>query len=402
MDPERALWTGPPPPPRRPRPLYATPRLAALLATVLIILLGVAVLLPPSGIVAGLNGFDPFGLGPAGPPGPNASLAIASIGPSPSPTHVRPTPPPLPSFVAYRVRRGDTLTAIARRYQTTARSIAFWNRATYPTLDPDSPKYRPGYIEVGWTLVLIPRAVVDEDELPSASPPNPTPSAPPAPTPTPTLGPISTDPAIVVSHGPRGTNQVALTFDMGGRLDPAVDIMTVLAARGVHATIFPTGELATTRFGRDALAIVRDRPDLFVLANHSWDHPDFTTLTEAQIASQLDRTEKALSGLVGRTSRPFFRPPYGAWNHDVRVAVGRAGWHYMVMWDIDTIDWKPTSQGGPTAEDIEARVLANAEGGSIVLMHLGGYHTLEALPAILDGLAGKGLQPVTLREMLGG
>jgi hypothetical protein len=33
-----------------------------------------------------------------------------------------------------------------------------------------------------------------------------------------------------------------------------------------------------------------------------------------------------------------------------------------------------------------AKVLAEAQGGSIVLMHLGGYETLNALPAIVAGL----------------
>jgi hypothetical protein len=44
--------------------------------------------------------------------------------------------------------------------------------------------------------------------------------------------------------------------------------------------------------------------------------------------------------------------------------------------------------------------LSKAQGGSIVLMHLGGWHTLEALPDILAGLQSKGLGPVTLAEML--
>jgi peptidoglycan/xylan/chitin deacetylase (PgdA/CDA1 family) len=72
------------------------------------------------------------------------------------------------------------------------------------------------------------------------------------------------------------------------------------------------------------------------------------------------------------------------------------------MWDIDTIDWRPTSEGGPTRTDIEAKVLSRAEGGSIVLMHLGGWHTLEALPGILAGLQTRGLEPVRLSEMIGG
>jgi peptidoglycan/xylan/chitin deacetylase (PgdA/CDA1 family) len=119
------------------------------------------------------------------------------------------------------------------------------------------------------------------------------------------------------------------------------------------------------------------------------------------MADQLWRTEEALAPLGGQSTRPWFRPPFGAWTRAVREGVGAAGWRSIVMWDIDTIDWRPTSEGGPTATDIEAKVLANAQGGSIVLMHLGGWHTLEALPGIVDGLATKGLRPVTLEEMLG-
>jgi hypothetical protein len=48
-----------------------------------------------------------------------------------------------------------------------------------------------------------------------------------------------------------------------------------------------------------------------------------------------------------------------------------------------------------------AKVEANARGGSIILMHLGGYHTLEALPGILAAVEAKGLQPATLGELLG-
>ena len=136
--------------------------------------------------------------------------------------------------------------------------------------------------------------------------------------------------------------------------------------------------------------------------SHSWDHPNFTELTAAQMADQLQRTESAVSEIAGRTTKPWFRPPYGAWTAEVRAGVGAAGYPYTVMWDIDTIDWRPTSDGGPTAKDIEAKVLSRAEGGSIVLMHLGGWHTLEALPGIVAGLEARGLEPVTLAEMFGG
>ncbi len=38
-----------------------------------------------------------------------------------------------------------------------------------------------------------------------------------------------------------------------------------------------------------------------------------------------------------------------------------------MLWDVDTIDWKPIRDGGPTAAQIVANVLAQAQGGSILL-----------------------------------
>ncbi|HSK53152.1 MAG TPA: LysM domain-containing protein [Clostridia bacterium] len=95
-------------------------------------------------------------------------------GPTPTLTFVRPTATPLPTFFAYRVRTGDTLISIARRFETTPQSIGYWNRATYPTLDPESSRYNPNDIRVGWTLLIIPRAEVDDQDLtPPPSSPEP-------------------------------------------------------------------------------------------------------------------------------------------------------------------------------------------------------------------------------------
>ncbi len=340
----------------------------------------------------------------AGPPAPSAEPPPPSELPGPSPvptagaTFARPTPTPLPTFLAYLVKPGDTLINIALTYETTPLSIAYWNRPNYPSLDPDSPTYDPNRIEVGWTLMVIPRAIVDGQApppLPTASPSlAPSPLLPPAPTPRPDGA------SILISNGPRESKWVALTFDMGGRLDPALAIVDWLIANDVRATIFPTGQSGTeTEVGREVLRRAAAHPELFTVGNHSWDHPAFTDLTDAEIADQLNRTEAAVDAVTGRTTRPFFRPPFGSHDAAARAAIGTAGWPYTVMWDVDTIDWKPTADGGPTRSDIEAKVLSRAQGGSIVLMHLGGYETLAALPAVVAGLRKRGLEPVTLAEM---
>lgn len=277
---------------------------------------------------------------------------------------------------SYTVRQGDTLFSIASAHGTSVAILLALNHI------PDENAIEPGQ------HLNIPV-------------PTPTPTATPTPTPTPTP---PAGPSARIDHGPRDTTHIALTLDMGGRVEPALDIMGWLVANQVKATIFMTGAMAenpNTDAGRQVLAIVDAHPELFDLGNHSYSHPDFRELSPAQMDAELHTTEAAVAKYTARPMRPIWRPPFGGINQAVLNAVGPAGYTHTIMWDVDTIDWLPEADGGPTADDIVAKVLANARGGSIVLMHLGGYNTLEALPRIVDGLRTRGLEPVTLSEMLG-
>src|SRR5690606_11002080 len=149
------------------------------------------------------------------------------------------------------------------------------------------------------------------------------------------------------------------------------------------ATIFMTGAMAenpNADAGREVHQLVASHPELFDLGNHSYSHPDFRDLTDADIADETRRTAEAIAAVVDTGPRPWFRPPFGGQDARVVRAVAAAGYPYTVMWDVDTIDWRPEAEGGPTAHDMVDKVLANAQGGSIVLMHLGGYNTFESLP----------------------
>jgi hypothetical protein len=68
------------------------------------------------------------------------------------------------------------------------------------------------------------------------------------------------------------TSEVALTFDMGGRLDPAKAILDYLVTERVCATIFPTGAAIATPEGAAAMAVVRAHPELFEVGDHTQDH----------------------------------------------------------------------------------------------------------------------------------
>ncbi|MEP7082946.1 MAG: LysM peptidoglycan-binding domain-containing protein, partial [Chloroflexota bacterium] len=195
-----------------------------------------------------------------------STAATASVAPSATPTlTATPTPPPA-AATTYTVVGGDTLYSLARRFGTTVQQLQAWNAERYPALARDA-----GVLEVGWVLVVAGEPGVT---------PAPTASPTVAPTPPPTgtgctagnrvaAGSAQTL-AIIPNAGPG----VALTFDMGGRMDPAVDIMSFLVANRVCATIFATGVMSETPQGEQVLAIIRDHPELFEIANHTMYHCD--------------------------------------------------------------------------------------------------------------------------------
>jgi hypothetical protein len=138
-----------------------------LAVTLLAALLGLAL----AGCIPTAAGSNSPAVG-TGPPA-SPSPVPAPTGPTPVPSFARPTPTPGPTFLVYVVKTGDSLERIADQFGTTGRSIAYWNRGTYPSLDPEAPSYKPNLIRIGWILVLIPNVVVDEQTLPQPTP-NPT------------------------------------------------------------------------------------------------------------------------------------------------------------------------------------------------------------------------------------
>lgn len=193
---------------------------------------------------------------------------------------------------------------------------------------------------------------------------------------------------------------------MGYRLDPAVEILELLTERGVAATIFLSGivfdQEETRATAERVLQIIADRPDLFQLGQHGYGATELAGLSRSAVIAEVRGAERTLAGYGAPDLRPYFSPPGGAWSPELLDTLGSLGYSRTVLWDVDPLDWKPPVDGRPSAAEVAARVLDHIQGGSIVLLHLGGFNTLPALPDIIGGLAARGYRPVTVAELLAG
>ncbi len=156
---------------------------------------------------------------------------------------------------------------------------------------------------------------------------------------------------------------LTLTFDDCGTPEAIHGILDILAQRGLYAIFFPTG-------------VCRDLypwlvPTLVAaghrVCNHTYSHPDLTRLSDAAVASEIQRGVSVDCDL--------FRPPYGALDRSGRIVRIAASLGYRIqLWDVDTRDW-----AGTPADLMVAMIHAR---GGVVLFHMHGIHTLEALRAL--------------------
>ena len=240
-------------------------------------------------------------------------------------------------------------------------------------------------------------AAVGEHPRQPASTDPPSPPTTAAPATTAPAGP----PAVVVSRGNPGRRIVALTFDAGADTGFTAEILDVLDLAGVPATFGITGKWAAAN------------PDLVrrmagaghVIMNHTYEHRSYTgvsarpaLLSPEERRTDLERTDEVIQSVTGRSTRPWFRAPYGDYDSSVNAMAGALGYRYHVHWTVDSLGW----QGLPAAT-IATRCLDHTVPGAILLFHVGSAsQDAVALPAIVAGLRDRGYGFATVADLIGG
>jgi len=171
-----------------------------------------------------------------------------------------------------------------------------------------------------------------EPARPGETSAEPEPQGPPAPLPEVPAG----EPSRLVVHGDRSCMQVALTYDAGSGAAGAEAILDVLKKHGVTVTFFLTGKWAE-QYPDLARRIALDGHEV---GNHSYSHPDLTTLSDEEVLRQIRDAEEAITAATGRPPAPLFREPYGAYSDHERRLVRQAGYSYSIYWEVDTLDWQ--------------------------------------------------------------
>jgi peptidoglycan/xylan/chitin deacetylase (PgdA/CDA1 family) len=220
-----------------------------------------------------------------------------------------------------------------------------------------------------------------------------------------------------LTRGPADRREILVSFDAGSSSRGARDILDALRLRGVRTTVFLTGEF------------IRHYPDLarqiaadgHEVGNHTDTHPHLTTyasdgrqatrsgVDRSYLAAELARAAHLYRDATGREMSPIWRAPYGEQNAEIRTWAAEAGyWH--VGWTggragLDGMDWvsDPAARAYRSSERVVARLIANAENGGIVLLHLGSDRddpVAPRVPELLDGLLTRGFRLVKASEFL--
>ena len=232
--------------------------------------------------------------------------------------------------------------------------------------------------------------------------PAPAPAAPaatPAPPATPPVMTLPADAAVPPPAGqPKSTYSqchvegpyIAMTFDDGPHGVNTPRLLDMLRQRKIHATFFLVGQ-CVAEFPEIVKKIVADGHEI---ANHSWSHPQLSSMSEGAVRDQLQRTHDAIIAACGVTPK-IMRPPYGAFTARQRAWASGEWGYKCILWDVDPLDWKVRN-----AEHVKNEILKATVPGSIILSHDIHKSTIDAMPETLDALLAKGFKFVTVSELV--
>ncbi len=197
----------------------------------------------------------------------------------------------------------------------------------------------------------------------------------------------------LLSRLPGQGDLLALTVDDGVNSD-VVRLYTKFAKdTGVRLTYFVNGRYASWR---DNLAMLRPLVESrqIQLGNHTFSHPDLTTVSQRQVADEITRNDTFLKKTFGIDAAPYLRPPYGRHNAAVDRVAADLGYTTITMWSGTLAD------STVVKEDFIVK-MANQYFApqTIVLGHLNHLPVTHVYDQLVDVIRSRNLRTVTLDDV---
>jgi peptidoglycan/xylan/chitin deacetylase (PgdA/CDA1 family) len=199
-------------------------------------------------------------------------------------------------------------------------------------------------------------------------------------------------PRAVVSGLPGEGRALALTIDDGTNSEVVAAFVALAARTGIRLTFFPNGRYRSWQDNAAALRPLVDSGQV-ALGNHTWSHPDVTTLDDRALTEEIRRNKQFLWSTYG-VDTPFFRPPYGA--HDARTDAVAAdlGHPTIALWNGTLGDSTVIS---PAQLMAAARQWFTAQ--RIVIGHANHRPVITLFGELLELVAERNLRTVTLADV---
>ena len=193
-------------------------------------------------------------------------------------------------------------------------------------------------------------------------------------------------------------NDIYLTFDNGYEAGYTTDILDILLEEDVPATFFVTGHYVE----QEPKLIKRMVEDGHIIGNHSYHHPDFTSMSKKEIEEELQLVEDAISDVTDYDEMKYVRPPRGTFNNQTLKWSSELG-YISVFWSLAFKDWeKNRQQGEQYAFD---NIMEQVHPGAIILLHTVSEDNAEALEKVIqqlkkDGYTFKSLDDLLWKELI--
>ncbi len=217
----------------------------------------------------------------------------------------------------------------------------------------------------------------------------------------------ASDSEIPVDAAPK--KRVAMTFDDGPHNKRTQEIVDELDKYGFTATFFVVGNRIDGTEYNGAKTIKYIVEHGHEVGIHGYTHGVYyDTCTDEEYEYEISKTAALIKEQVSDYNIRLMRPVGGRIT-DERV---RNSEYSIIMWDVDSFDYKNENKYFPdpelTEEEQRARVdvivenvMSDVKEGSIILMHDLYLSTSHATAIILERLYNEGYEVVSVSELLG-